>query len=186
MKEGGHMKQYAVADYITAPELKHIRQKLSLTQTQFAQLVHVSKKTVERWESEKGIITGPIVTLIKILSEHPQLETALRIPEKKYPLRICYMLQQEICSIIDVDEQSRRVSVYNYTSNPLNRAFGREEYPTFEQYEEFLESRCFPKSRDKMKWILRDLELPFYDPLMIIEKTNGRMAEDEFWLQIER
>lgn len=53
-------------------------------------------------------------------------------------------------------------------------------------YEEFLESRCFPSSRDKMKLVLKDLELPFYDPLMIIEKTGGRMAEDDFWIQIER
>lgn len=52
--------------------------------------------------------------------------------------------------------------------------------PTYEDYEVFLESRCFPKSRDKMKLILKDLDLPFYDPLMIIQKTEGRMAEDHF------
>ena len=51
---------------------------------------------------------------------------------------------------------------------------------------EFLESRCFPESRDKMKLILKDLGLPFYDPIMIIEKTAGRMAEDDFWIRIER
>ena len=33
---------------------------------------------------------------------------------------------------------------------------------------------------------LRELDLPFYDPMMIIEKTEGRMAEDDFWIQIER
>ena len=54
------------------------------------------------------------------------------------------------------------------------------------QYLEFLESRCFPKSRDKMKLVLKDLRLPFYDPIMIIEKTEGRMAEDDFWIRIER
>lgn len=34
--------------------------------------------------------------------------------------------------------------------------------------------------------ILKDLGLPFYDPIMIIEKTEGRMAEDNFWICIER
>jgi len=43
-----------------------------------------------------------------------------------------------------------------------------------------------PESRDKMKLILKDLGLPFYDPIMIIEKTEGRMAEDDFWIRIER
>ena len=52
--------------------------------------------------------------------------------------------------------------------------------------EEFLESRCFPRSRDKMKLVLKDLDIPFYDPILIIEKTQGRMAEDDFWLRIER
>ena len=43
-----------------------------------------------------------------------------------------------------------------------------------------------PESRDKMKLILKDLGLPFYDPIMIIEKTEGRMEEDDFWIRIER
>ena len=33
---------------------------------------------------------------------------------------------------------------------------------------------------------LKELNLPFYDPFMIIQKTQGRMAEDDFWIQIER
>ncbi len=33
---------------------------------------------------------------------------------------------------------------------------------------------------------LRELDLPFYDPMMIIEKAEGRMAEDDFWIRIER
>ena len=37
-----------------------------------------------------------------------------------------------------------------------------------------------------MKLILKDLDLPFYHSLMIIEKTQGRMAEDDFWIRIER
>lgn len=37
-----------------------------------------------------------------------------------------------------------------------------------------------------MKLILEDLDLPFYEPLMIIEKTQGRMAEDHFRIKIER
>lgn len=57
---------------------------------------------------------------------------------------------------------------------------------TFEEYEDFLKSRCFPEERDKIKTILKELNLPFYDPLLIIEKTQGRMAEDDFWIKIER
>jgi len=86
----------------------------------------------------------------------------------------------KVCTVIDVDERRRKVKIYNYTHDYIARAFGREEHPTFDEYEAFLESRCFPKSRDKMKLILKDLDLPFYEPLLINEKTQGRMAEDDF------
>ena len=96
------------------------------------------------------------------------------------------MLKNEVCTIIDVNEREKRVQIYNYTRDNIKRAFGVNEHPTFEEYQEFLESRCFPRTRDKMKLILKELDLPFYEPLMIIEKTAGRMAEDEFWIRIER
>ena len=95
------------------------------------------------------------------------------------------MFRNRLCTIIDVDEQKRLIQVRNYTRNPMYRAFGVNTEPTFEDYEEFLESRCFPRERDKMKIMLRELDLPFYDPFLIVRKTEGRMAEDEFWIRME-
>ena len=43
-----------------------------------------------------------------------------------------------------------------------------------------------PKSRDKIKLELKRLGIPYYDPILIIEKTEGRMADDEFWIKLER
>ena len=116
----------------------------------------------------------------------PAWEEKLIIPEKEMPIRMSYMFRDELCTIIDVDEEKRRVNVRNYTNHFLKKAFGNNEHPAYEDYEEFLESRYFPRTRDKMKLILRELDLPFYDPMMIIEKTEGRMAEDDFWIRIER
>lgn len=180
------MSTFAISDTLAGKDIKALRQTLGMTQEEFSRLVCVSKKTIERWEAGEKEITGPIVTLAKILAEYPQIKEELEIPEKEYPLRLWYMCGNKICTIIDVDECHRRVKIYNYTRNFLSRAFGREEHPTFEAYEEFLESRCFPRSRDKMKLVLRELDLPFYDPFLIIEKTGGKMAEDDFWIRIER
>ena len=113
-------------------------------------------------------------------------EGGTEIPEMEYPLRLWYMFREEVCTIIDVDILSKQIKIKNYTSNPLFRAFGVIETPSFEQYEAFLESRCFPRSRDKMKLMLREFDLPFYDPFLIVQKTQGRMAEDEFWIRMER
>lgn len=180
------MRQYMIKDTVAGKEIVECRKKLGLSQAEFAEFANVSKKTVERWEYARTPVTGPIVTLLAILWEHPQIEEELQLPERKTALRLSYMFRDQLCSVIDVDERNRDVRVVNYTRQLLKRAFGRVEQPDYKQYEEFLESRCFPRSRDKMKLMLRELELPFYDPILIIEKTQGRMAEDEFWLKIER
>lgn len=178
--------QFAIVDTLTAADLKTIRSQLKMTQKEFAALVNVTNKTIERWESSDKEITGPIVPLVKILRENTDIPDMLRVPEKRYPIRLWYMYNREVCTIIDVNELERKVAIYNYTNNIMFRAFGKITNPTFEQYEEFLESRCFPRTRDKMKLMLREMDLPFYDPLMIIEKTQGKMAEDQFWIRIER
>ena len=180
------MKTYAISDVLEGKDVKRIRNELGLTQAELAALMNTTQKTIERWEGSAHSIKGPVVTLIKILTENMEIERQLRIPEKKMPMRLWYMFQNEICAVIDVDEQNRNVNVHNYTKDFLKRPFGRKEFPDFEEYETFLESRCFPRSRDKMKLMLRKLDLPFYEPLMIIEKTDGRMAEDNFWIKIER
>ena len=63
-----------------------------------------------------------------------------------------------------VNEMEQKVHIINYTDNLMFRAFGKVENPDYKMYEEFLESRCFPANRDKVKLILKDLDLPFYDP----------------------
>lgn len=179
-------KQFITPEYTTAIEIKKIRKQLGLTQKEFAALVNSSKPTVERWERSEDKITGPIVFVLKILENRPEIAEHMSVPDKTAPVRLWYMHNQAVCTIIDVNEMNQEVQIVNYTENLMFRAFGADEHPNYSKYREFLESRCFPESRDKMKLVLKDLDLPFYDPFMIIEKTEGRMAEDDFWIRIER
>lgn len=100
------------------------------------------------------------------------------------------MHKDTVCTLIDVDERKEIISIKNYTKNYTKnkqfRAFGANENPSFLDYQEFLKSRCFAESRDKLKIILKDLNLPFYDPFLIVERTQGRMAEDDFWIKVEK
>ena len=178
--------QFAVPEYATSEQIRQCRKSFQLTQKEFAELVNCSKPTVERWERGDGEISGPISLLVFLLEQYPEILEQLRIPEKKYPLRLWYMHKQNLCTLIDVDELHHKVMIQNFTTHVMYRAFGNSEIVTYEDYQAFLESRCFPRSRDKMKLILKDLNLPFYDPIMIIQKTEGRMAEDDFWIRIER
>lgn len=177
--------KYAIPEYLTSSDIKRIRKELQLSQKEFAKLICCSYKTIERWESDNKKITGPIVLLINMLENNLDYVDKITIPKKTYPIRLYYMYNQNICTIIDVNNIKQEVKIKNYTNNIMFRAFGVNENPTFSEYNEFLKSRCFPETRDKLKLVLKELDLPFYDPFMIIEKTEGRMAEDNFWIRIE-
>lgn len=96
-------------------------------------------------------MSGPAVTLLRILSEKPSFIEYYDIPEKVYPLRLFYMKGNKYCTLIDIDDVRRIVSIKNFTDDPFDRAFGNNEHPDYSDYQEFLESRCFPRSRDKRK-----------------------------------
>lgn len=176
---------YAIPKYVTANDIKRVREKLNMSQREFASLIGISKPTIERWESSKESINGPIVLLLEYIDNNIEFLDELKIPEKKYPLRLFYMNNQMICTMIDVNILTQEVIIKNFTNNIMFRAFGTNDKPSFKDYEDFLKSRCFPETRDKIKLVLADLNIPFYDPFLIIQKTEGRMADDDFWIKIE-
>jgi putative transcriptional regulator len=179
-------KDFVTPKQITSDGVKELRTRLGMTQREFADFLRVSKPTIERWESQGKDISGPVAVLSQIAMLHPEMVEELALPEKRFPLRLVYRYKETVCTVIDVDEMGREVKIRNYARNLLYRAFGAVENPTYEEYEEFLESRCFPRTRDKMKIMLQQLDIPFYDPILIIQKTQGRMAEDDFWIEIVR
>ena len=89
----------------------------------------VANKTFAIRSFQKKPITGPVVTLLKILEENPALMEYYTIPERCFPLRLWYMYHDEIRSVIDVDEKNRRIKLYNFTDSYLKRAFGRNSEP---------------------------------------------------------
>lgn len=104
-------------------------------------------------------------------------------PVDGYTLRMTYMYKQYPCTVIDVDFLNQKIMIQNKTKDVLRRAFGIIEVPTWNDFNEFLKERCFPSTRGNAKDILKQLQLTSYDPLQIVEKTKGRMAEDDMWLK---
>ena len=93
----------------------------------------------------------------------------------------------ELCTIIDADYKTHSVKIENFTDDLIFRAFGVREKVTWEEYNNFLESRCFPRTRANVKWLLDALGLGDigYEPIEIIKKTGGIMAEDTMYLTVE-
>ena len=178
--------KYAVKKNITGKDIKKFRKNNHLSKIELSNLLNVSPRTIEGWESKDSIISGPIVLLLRILEENPEFINDLVIPKMMYGLRLYYMGNGSINTVIDVDMLNRKVNFKNYTNKIIARAFGNREKVTYKEYEEFLESRCMPKTRDKLKIELQKLDISYYDPLLIIEKTKGRMADDEYYIEIVR
>lgn len=57
----------------TAQEIKSIRTNIEMTQAVFAQVLGVSKKTVEAWEAGTNVPNGSAMRLLQLFVENPAL-----------------------------------------------------------------------------------------------------------------
>lgn len=53
--------------------IRAIRERTSLSQSEFARLIGVSMKTLQNWEQNRRRPTGPAATLLRIIAHDPQL-----------------------------------------------------------------------------------------------------------------
>src|SRR5229473_7440897 len=53
--------------------IRAIRERTSLSQSEFARLIGVSVKTLQNWEQDRRRPTGPAAALLRIISHEPQL-----------------------------------------------------------------------------------------------------------------
>lgn len=58
---------------ISNPDVKRVREQVGLSQTEFAQMMRVSVKTLQNWEQRRRMPTGPAAALLKIVSTSPEL-----------------------------------------------------------------------------------------------------------------
>ena len=103
-----------------------------------------------------------------------------------YVMRLDFMFKQKVCTEIYVDFEHKQIKIINRTNDIMKRAFGVNENPTWEDFESFLEERCFPNSRAFKKTILQRIGVGSYDPLQILEMNKGRTAEDNQYINFTR
>ena len=53
--------------------IRAIRERTSLSQSEFARLIGVSVKTLQNWEQDRRRPTGPAATLLRIIAYEPRL-----------------------------------------------------------------------------------------------------------------
>ena len=113
-------------------------------------------------------------------------ELAARKTEQGHDVRLFRFFDgDEICTTINANFTNETLTVRNHVNDPVKTAFGNSESPSWEAFQDFLEDRCIPRQRAGLREYLEAIGVGGYDPLEIIKKTAGRMAEDNQWLEME-
>ena len=110
----------------------------------------------------------------------------LRSLERKHDVRLFKLYDgSTLCTTIYADFSDEVLTIENHVSNPVKTAFGNNLLPTWDDFNYFLEDRCIPRHRAGLREFLEFIGIGEYDPIEIIKKTAGRMAEDSQWLEME-
>src|SRR5260370_15495370 len=77
IREGGAIlrgqKQPARRFVVEAAGVRAIRERTSLSQSEFADLIGVSVKTLQNWEQDRRRPNGPAAALLRIIAHEPKL-----------------------------------------------------------------------------------------------------------------
>lgn len=128
------------------------------------------------FDGEK-ILVQPIKTIDNFKKEKFNLHHDVR--------EIKFFDKNGLCTLICVDFTDKTLVAENYTENIVKTAFGNNDCPDWNDFISFLEERCLPKSRAGIREYLEAIGVSEYDPIEIIKKTAGRMAEDDQWIEME-
>ena len=103
--------------------------------------------------------------------------------KKESRILYIYMDREQPATLLDVYPAVNKIKIWNFTDDLISRAFGCRENPTWEDYEQFLEDRCMPRTRYGIKNELKEMGLDHYDPFQIVAITKGRVYGDGQWLE---
>ena len=95
-------------------------------------------------------------------------------------MKLWYMHKLQCLAEIEVDFETRAIE---YTIKHFDSLWSPFQWgdPTFEDFEWFLETRCFPRARHNLKEILTALNMDHYDPWLIVKHTHGTVANEPCW-----
>ena len=150
--------------------------KVSLPSKWVAELGLTDTKMEISFDGER-IIISPHLSMDKFLESKKSLGHRL--------MKLEFYDGELLCTKTIADFTDETLSVENVTENIVKTAFGKNETPTWSDFQSFLEERCVPRSRSGIREYLETIGVEQYNPIEIIKKTSGRMAEDNQWIKWE-
>lgn len=75
VKEAGKIRRKEITPLkvhtYTCPDVKKIREKLHVSQNEFAHMIGVSENTIQNWEQGRRKPEGPAIALLRITEKNP-------------------------------------------------------------------------------------------------------------------
>ncbi len=150
--------------------------KVSLP-TNWVNELNINEGQIELLFDGERIIVSPRLTLCGFLDNKKNLGHELVL--------FSFYDGDILCTKICADFTDKTIIAENFTDNIVKTSFGKNIAPVWNDFENFLRERCVPESRSGIREYLEGIGVEEYDPLKIIEKTQGRMAEDNQWISME-
>lgn len=135
------------------------------------------KRDIELVFDGEKIVFQPVKTIDDFRKEKFNLNHEVK--------EIKFFDKNGLCTDICADFTDKTLAAENYTDNIVKTAFGNNDCPDWNDFLNFLEERCLPKTRAGIREYLEAIGVSEYDPMEIIKKTAGRMAEDDQWIEME-
>lgn len=88
----------------------------------------------------------------------------------------------ELIADVYMDNINRTVRLNQYSKYKHLRMFMKDEI-TVDEVLDWIEERCFPKTRANCKEILSMLGLEVYDAIDIAKATHGLLMDDYIWIK---
>lgn len=149
--------------------------KKAFTQQQIDEMKQMQARNISQQEIAEHFETSR-QTISKYLKD--------KFP-KNYNMQIDFMYKTSVCTTIFINFWEEKIKIINKTDDILHRAFGVNENPTWDDFNDFLVDRCFAESRGDKKAVLNALGIDSYDPIQIIERTQGKTYEDRQWMRFK-
>lgn len=129
----------------------------------FSTFIANEKFDFDEFDKKREYIYRNILTYTKSKSNITR-EIARRELTKEEK-RMFVMFRDKLATVIIYDEAKKKIEIKNFLQYNYMKAFGVNEEPTWEDFEEFLKDRCFPKNRYDAQDLLQNLGLTEYIPL---------------------
>ncbi len=66
-------KQASRRFVVNAIDVKAVREKTGLSQSEFARMIQISTRTLQNWEQKRRNPTGPAVALLRLVAAEPNM-----------------------------------------------------------------------------------------------------------------